>query len=345
MELFKVEKFNRIIRGTEEIVTTAELKELIQNRESFNFYYGTAPTGPFHIGYLIPLGKIVDLVNSNGKGTVLIADYHAYLDDRKTPWEELSIRSEYYKKCIELTLGDYSEKIKFVHGSEFQSRKEYIEDVFKLTSTITFKRAIRAASEVVRIAEEPRISSALYPIMQTVDVKHLGAEVVVGGIDQRHIYMLSREVLPEIDWVKPICIFTPLITSLKGPGTKMSASMPGTHIKIHEKFEHLEKLVMGAYCPPKVTEKNPIIEITKYIIFPFFDSFEIEREARHGGDIVYKDFDSLKSDYVSGKVHPYDLKKGVLKYLEKITSRVRRYFENKPDLMENIKKTYNWSEF
>ena len=96
-ESFEVEKFNRIVRGTEEIVTIAELKELIRNRESFNFYYGTAPTGPFHIGYLIPLGKIVDLVNSNGKGTILIADYHAYLDDRKTPWEELSIRSEYYK--------------------------------------------------------------------------------------------------------------------------------------------------------------------------------------------------------------------------------------------------------
>ena len=47
----------KVRRNTEEIVTQEELKNLIEAKKSFNFYYGTAPTGPFHIGYLVPLGK------------------------------------------------------------------------------------------------------------------------------------------------------------------------------------------------------------------------------------------------------------------------------------------------
>jgi tyrosyl-tRNA synthetase len=314
-------------------------------KKSFNFYYGTAPTGSFHIGYLVPLGKTIDLIEAGGKATILIADYHAYLDDRKTPWEELEVRSEYYRRCIEAVLGEYKDKVRFVYGSEFQTKKEYVEDVFKLAGVTTFNRALRAASEVVRISDEPKVSSALYPIMQTVDVKYLEAEVALGGTDQRHIYMYSREVLPLIGWVKPICIFTPLITSLKGPGTKMSASIPGTHVKVHEKEEEVEKLIMNAYCPPKIIEKNPIVEIVRYILFPIFKKIKVERESKYGGDVEYENFEDLRKDYEEGKSHPYDLKRSVIRYLQIITSNVRKEFERDEELVEKIKKTYNWKEF
>jgi tyrosyl-tRNA synthetase len=157
--------------------------------------------------------------------------------------------------------------------------------------------------------------------------------------------MLSRELLPKIGWQKPVCIFTPLITSLKGPGTKMSASIPGTHIKIHESEEKLKKLISDAYCPPKEIDQNPIVEIAKYIIFPTHHRLRVEREIKFGGDIEYNDFNQMKSDYQSGNLHPTDLKNAVYNYLRILTQKVRRYFENKQNLIEDIKKTYHWSEF
>jgi tyrosyl-tRNA synthetase len=165
-ELFMEKQITNLTQNAEEVVTLSELKEIVTQKKKPKFYYGTAPTGPFHIGYLVPLVKIIDLIKAGFDGTLLIADYHAYLDDRKTPWEELEIRSEYYTKCAELFLGEFAERIRFVRGSEFQNTKSYIEDTFKLAGLVDVKRAVRAASEVVRGLENPKVSSLLYPIIQ-----------------------------------------------------------------------------------------------------------------------------------------------------------------------------------
>jgi tyrosyl-tRNA synthetase len=32
-----------------------------------------------------------------------------------------------------------------------------------------------------------------------------------------------------------------------------------------------------AFCPPNVVEKNPCLEYVKYVIFPWFNEFKVER--------------------------------------------------------------------
>ncbi len=339
-ELYMDERFTRVARNSQEVVTKAELKKLLESKENFNFYYGTAPTGPFHTGYLIPLGKILDCMEAGGKATILIADYHAYLDDRKTPWEEMKIRSEYYQKCIELILGNATEKIKFIKGSSFQAQSDYTEDLFKVSGLVTTIRAKRAASEVTRM-KKPKVSELMYPLMQSLDVKYLDSELVIGGTDQRHIYMLSREILPEVGHPKPICIFTPLIMSLKGHGQKMSASVPRTHIKVHETEKDLKKLIYGAYCPPK-NISNPIIEISRYVVFPLSGKIDIDRPRKFGGRVEYENFEDLKKNYKDGKLHPKDLKQGVFDSLSLLLKPVRDYFDKHQDFVNAIRKTYGW---
>jgi tyrosyl-tRNA synthetase len=286
------EKLKLATHNTEEIILLEELKTYLR-KGKFDFYYGTAPTGPFHIGYLVPIGKCIDLLKVGGNGTILIADYHAYLDDRKTSWEEMEIKSKYYEACIKAVLGDYKNRIKFVRGSEFQTDKEYVGDVFKLAALVTIKRALRAASEVCRL-KNPKVSELLYPIMQCLDVKWLNVDIAVGRMDQRHVYALAREILEEVNWKKPTCVFTPLVTSLKGPGTKMSASIKGTYIKVHDDANIVKGLILSAYCPEKVTNGNPITDICRYIIFPFMGRLRIERKKKYGGDIEYLSWQEFK---------------------------------------------------
>jgi tyrosyl-tRNA synthetase len=333
MERFEVAK-----RNTVEIITEEELKKLLEQKEEFNFYFGIAPTGPFHLGYLIPLAKLLDLMEVGGKGTILIADYHAYLDDRKTPWEEMQLRAEYIETCVRLVLGNRAEKVRFVRGSEFQLSKEYVEDVIKLTGIVTVKRAIRAASEVVRITESPSVSCLLYPIMQNVDVKYLKADIALGGIDQRHIYALGREILEKVGWKKPICMFTPLITSLRGPGVKMSASKPETHISIHETEKSLKEKIRKAFCPPKEVRNNPIMDIVKLLLFPMFGEVEVKGKK-------YQSFEELRSDYENGLIHPLDLKESVIPYLEKIITPVREYFEKNKEFFEEVRRSMEKSGY
>lgn len=326
-------------RNAKEIVTKEDLNELLRKGPSFNFYYGTAPTGPVHIGYMVPLGKVADLIKSGGDAKILIADYHAYLDDRKSPWEEISIRSDYYQKCIELILGEFKDKVEFVRGSSFQTSPEYVSDLFRISGETTATRAQRAASEVCRM-REPKVSELMYPLLQTLDVKYLESDLVVGGMDQRHIYMLSRAILPTIKWEKPVCIFTPLITSLKGPGEKMSASIKGTYIKVHESENELRKLVSSAHCPPKEIESNPILDVVRYIILPIKSMLKVERDAKFGGDVAYEDYESLENDFNEGRLHPADLKNGVSSALLEMTKPIRDYFEKHTSLKEDINKTY-----
>lgn len=339
------EKLRIAKRNVVEIVTEEELKILLENSSTFNFYFGTAPTGPFHIGYLIPAMKTIDLINIGGKATILIADYHAYLDDRKTPWEEMQIRTKYYEICLKKVLEKYEDKIKFVYGSSYQTEKEYIEDLFKLAGLVSVKRAVRAASEVVRMREDPLISSLLYPIMQNLDVKYLNADIALGGIDQRHVYMLGREIIENVGYKKFISIFTPLITSLKGPGVKMSASIPETHIKIHEDENSLLKKINNAYCPAREINGNPIIEISKYLLFPYFGKIKIERDKKYGGDIELNSYEELEKLYVEGQLHPLDLKQAVFKYLNEMIKPVREYFEKHKDFFEEVKKSMQKSGY
>lgn len=42
--------------------------------------------------------------------------------------------------------------------------------------------------------------------------------------------------------------------------------------------------IKKAYCPPKVVEGNPCLEYIKYIVFPWFGSFEVVRQEDNGGN-------------------------------------------------------------
>ena len=66
------------VRNAEEVVTKDEVQKILQEKPNFNFYYGTAPTGPFHFAYMIPLNKVIELAKLGGKGTILLADFHAH---------------------------------------------------------------------------------------------------------------------------------------------------------------------------------------------------------------------------------------------------------------------------
>ena len=170
------EKLELIKRNTEEIVTEKELKEVLEKKKPVA-YWGTAPTGEVHTGYLIPVQKIMDFVKAGFKFKVLIADVHAYLDDMKTPWELMKIRAEYYKKCLE-SMG--LKGVEFVFDSDFKYDEDYIEKTYRLSAIVTQKRALRAASEVCRL-KNPKVSELLYPILQTVDCWKLGVDIAYSG--------------------------------------------------------------------------------------------------------------------------------------------------------------------
>ncbi len=333
------ERFQLVKRRTDEVVTEEELKELLDREEKPTAYIGDAPTGKMHTGHFITHRKIADFLRAGFEFTVLLADIHAHLDDLKSPFELLDARSEYYEECIKGMMDASGVDIKdlnFVQGSDFELDKENMLNVLRMAADTTLNRTQRAAAEVVRYGDNPKLGGFIYPLLQTQDVDSLDADVAYGGVDQRGIYMLSREILPKFGGKKPVCVFAPLLTGLTGG--KMSASVKGSKIDLLDDEETIKEKVMDAYCPAGEKEDNGILEHLEYLVFPVLDSndekFVIERPEKWGGDLVYDKYEELEEDYLSEELHPQDLKKAMAEELVDILRPIRERFDGKEELIE-----------
>ena len=272
------ERFDLIKRNTLEIITVEELRDLLNDGRPLSVYIGRAPTGSIHLGHLVALGKLFDFEKAGIHSKILIADLHAALDDLKSKWEELDKRVDYTKKCIELAF-DWERMPEFVRGSDFELSQPYVSDLLKLSTITTIEKGIHAASEVTRM-KNPKISEVIYPLMQTLDEEYLDVDMQLGGMDQRHIFAYAREYLEKLGYRKRVEVLTPLIASIRGPGTKMSSSVPESNIKIYDSEESIKKKIMNGYCPEGVVEDNFIIQIVNFFILPNDGKLKIEREQK-----------------------------------------------------------------
>lgn len=303
-------KISIATRNTEEVVLLEELRDLLEEKERPRAYVGYEPSGEIHLGHLITVNKLKDLQSIGFEIVVLLADIHAYLNEKGT-FEEIKKLAERNMKTF-IAFGLEEKTTKFILGSEYQLNKDYVLDVLKLARITTLNRAKRSMDEVSRRREDPMVSQMIYPLMQAMDIAYLKIDVAVGGIDQRKIHMLARENLPSLGYKAPICIHTPIISGLDGE--KMSKSK-GNYISISDSAEEVERKIMKAYCPPKVLDGNPIIDLAQHYVFPTFGKVRIERDLKFGGDIEYESFEAMIEDFKSGSLHPMDLKKAVAKYL------------------------------
>ncbi|ADC64945.1 tyrosyl-tRNA synthetase [Ferroglobus placidus DSM 10642] len=306
-------------RNAEEIVTEEELKELLETKDKPRAYVGYEPSGEIHLGHMMTVNKLLDLQDAGFDVVVLLADVHAYLNE-KGDFEEIRKIAEYNKAAF-VALGLDESKTEFVLGSEFQLSRDYVLDVLKMARITTVNRARRSMDEVSRRKEDPMVSQMIYPLMQALDIAHLRIDLAVGGIDQRKIHMLARENLPRLGYRSPICLHTPILVGLDGE--KMSSSK-GNYISVRDSEEEVYRKIKKAFCPPKQIEGNPVIEIMKYHIFPRFEKVVVERDAKYGGDVEYSSFEELAKDYVEGNLHPLDLKNAAATYLNKILEKTRR---------------------
>ncbi len=335
----RAERVDLVTRHTAEVVTETELEELL-GAESPSVYIGYAPTGEMHIGHFTTMRKLADFLRAGLDVTVLIADLHAHLDDEKSPFDLLDARSRYYRAGIKGMIeaaGADPGQIRFVRGTDFELDEEYTLDLLRMTAETTLARSQRAASEVVRESDSPNLGGLLYPLMQTLDVRALEADIAYGGIDQRGIYMLSRELLPAYGWSAPVCLFAPLLSGLSGG--KMSASDASSKINLTDPPETVDGKIQDAYCPAGELEDNGVLEYLEHLVFPVLaergEQFVVERPDDYGGDIVYDadDYDSLEAAFLSGELHPADLKPAVGEAVSTVIDPVRERLQAEPDLL------------
>ncbi|MEK6958882.1 MAG: tyrosine--tRNA ligase [archaeon] len=332
------EKLNLVIRNTQEIVTSEELKKLIETKDTPVVYIGTAVTGRPHIGYFVWGTKVADFLRAGFKVKILLADVHGALDN--CPWPLLEKRFEYYSLVIRAMLkssGANLDNLEIVKGSDFQLKKDYMLDVLKLSTFSSVHDAMKAASDVVKFGDNPKLSGLIYPLMQALDEQYLGVDIQYGGVDQRKIMMFARENLHLVGYKPRIEFMTPLVPALSASG-KMSSSDPSSKIDLLEKTADIKSKLNKAFCPEKEVENNGVMAFMKYVVMVRKeDSKEpliITRPEKFGGNLSIKNYTELESIYKEGKLHPMDLKTAMVAEIDKLIEPIRKDFVGKEKLIE-----------
>ena len=325
-----MDRYNLIVRNLAEVIEDKnEIINILKTRD-LNLYWGTAPTGEPHCGYFVPIIKIGDFLKAGCNVTILFADIHASLDNLKSTFEEVINRTKYYEFIIKEMLKLFNiplDKLKFIKGSEFQLSKSYTMNIYKLTSLCTINKAKRSGAKVVKQQKNPLLSSLLYPLLQSLDEEYLKVDGQFGGIDQRKIFMLSREYLPKLGFKKRIHLMNPLIPGLTKTG-KMSSSIPKSKINFLDTDEEIKKKIMKAYSIDGVIHNNCLLMILKYIIFP-----KLMMTNKNFG--VYTKYEHVENDFKEKKFLSIELKHIIYKEIISLITPLRNIIIKNKKLHDN----------
>ncbi|TYG68049.1 hypothetical protein ES288_D05G123400v1 [Gossypium darwinii] len=340
------EKFKIIRSVGEECIQEDELLNLLNHKPEPICYDGFEPSGRMHIAQGVMKAINVNKLTSAGcRVKIWIADWFAQLNNKMGgDLKKIKVVGQYLIEIWKAVGMDLNEKVEFLWSSdEINSRaSEYWPLVMDIARRNKLPRIMRCC-QIMGRSEQDELSAAqiLYPCMQCADIFFLKADICQLGMDQRKVNVLAREYCDDIKRKnKPIILSHHMLPGLQQGQEKMSKSDPSSSIFMEDEEAEVNVKIKKAYCPPKIVEGNPCLEYIKYIIFPWFNEFRVERNADNGGDKTYKDFEELVSDYESGGLHPGDLKPALSKALNKILQPVRDHFNKDAkakDLLKRVK--------
>jgi len=327
-----------LTRGCEEIITRRELREIMKKKDR-KAYIGYEPSGLAHLGFFLTAGKVKDLLACGFDATVLLADWHAQINDKfGGDLEKIRICGEYLKDVF-YSMGASP---RFVYASDLVDDEDYWATLIRGAKHTTLARIKRALTIMGRKSNEANMdfSKTIYPLMQVTDIFMLEVDVALAGMDQRKAHMLAREIAPALGLKKPTAMHLPLIPSLEGSGrmdsAKMSKSRPQSAIFVHDSDESIREKMKRAYCPAGVVEDNPVLAICRTIIFQNFDAMVVEREQKYGGDLDMRSYEELERLFADKQIHPLDLKNTTAEYLSNVLKPCREYFEKHGDNLRAV---------
>ena len=365
MALSVKERFELIRRNTEEILGEEEILESLKNNEKLKHYIGFEISGRIHLGTgLICMGKVKDFMDAGVECSIFLADWHSWINDKLGGDINLIKKTAvgYFKEGLKASLkclGGEPDKLKFVLGSDlYHYNDKYWECFIDISKNVSLSRIQRSITILGRKEGEGiDFAKLLYPPMQVADIFVQGINMPHAGLDQRKAQVIARDVAMKLkicnlvdkkeNKIKPKAIHHHLLLGLQKPpvwpvpkekmqelwsSMKMSKSIPDSAIFITDSPEEIKRKLSKAFCPEKEVEFNPILDWTKHILFREEGAkLKITRPEKYGGNKNYSSYQSIEKDFVSGKLHPMDLKTAVADSLIELLEPARKHFE-KPEI-------------
>jgi tyrosyl-tRNA synthetase len=319
----------------EECVQEGELRALLAAKPHPVCYDGFEPSGRMHIAQgLLKAAYVNRLTRAGCTFKFWVADWFALLNN-KLGGDAARVRTvgrymvEVWRAC-----GMDMGRVQFLWASDCinAAPEAYWGRVMDVARAFNVPRVLRCCTALGR--EESDVLSAaqlLYPCMQCADVFFLGADVCQLGLDQRKVNMLAREYAARTHVPPPVVLSHHMLMGLKEGQAKMSKSDPDSAIFMEDSAAEVGRKVGSAFCPPRVVEGNPCLDWVKHVVFGTGAAFRVVRKPKFGGDSLYACYADVERDYVSGALHPGDLKPALASALNALLEPVRAHFASGPN--------------
>ncbi len=252
--------------------------------EKFVLYTGRGPSGPVHIGHLVPWMFTKHLQDKfDAKLYFQMTDDEKFLHTDSFTLPDTAKWT--YDNALDLiALGFDPKKTRIIVDTKS------MHVLYDLAIRVAKHMNLSTVRAVFGFEESTNIGMVFFPAIQAVPAfieselsGHNVPCLIPAAIDQDPYWRVTRDVAPKLGFYKPAQIHCRFVPGL-GRGGKMSASMPETSIFTTDPPDVAEKKVLAAFTGGRSTVEeqkrlgaNPdICSVFSYDYFLFMNEKEIE---------------------------------------------------------------------
>lgn len=283
-----------IRRGTVEIIPeeelVAKLERSLRTNRPLKVKLGLDPTAPdIHLGHTVVLHKLRQFQELGHQVIIIIGDFTGRIGD---PTGRMETRKQLSEEEIEANAQTYREQIfkildpartELTFNSKWLAPLTF-KEVIELTSKYTVARMLERDDFARRFKEGQPISihEFFYPLMQGYDSVALGADVEVGGTDQKFNLLMGRVLQREYGQEPQVALMLPILEGLDGV-QKMSKTL-GNYIGVSE-------------APGEMYGKT--MSLPDELILRYFELVT---------PVPLEELAAIRADLANGSLHPRDAK-------------------------------------
>ena len=207
--------------------------------KGFFLYTGRAPSGPMHIGHLIPL-VFTKWLQDRFKVNlyVQLPDEEKFLHKREYTWKGVQGYAEENIRDIAAVGFDPDRTFVFKYS-------EYASNVYPLLMQTAKKVTFSTAKAVFGFTNETNIGMIQYPAYQMVPTFFEKKRCLIpAAIDQDPYWRIQRDIAEGLGFHKTAAIHSKFIPPLQGVHGKMSASVADTAIWLNDGELAVRKKIM-----------------------------------------------------------------------------------------------------
>ncbi len=242
-----------------------------ENGKGFFLYTGRGPSGPMHIGHIVPFFATKWLQEKFGVNLYIqITDDEKFLFKDKLTLEETK-RWAYDNILDIIAVGFDPDKTFIFQDSEFTK-------IYEMAMPIAKKINFSMARAVFGFNEQSKIGMIFYPAIQAAPTFFERKRCLIpAAIDQDPYWRLQRDFAESLGYYKTAALHSKFVPGLMGLEGKMSASKPETAIYLTDDPEEAGKkiwkyaLTGGRATAKEQREKGG--EPEKCVVFKWLEIF------------------------------------------------------------------------